>query len=290
MKSAKQNFTQRQHMLNSTFEFFHYRDDSNLVVEYHHHDFYEIYFFVSGKVNYVIEGKSYSLKPGDILIINNKELHKPVIEGGSIYERYVLWVNPDLLVKYSTKDSNLLTCFESTSKNRNNLLRPRAEMNSILNGILTKLSKVCSGTTFGSEILMELYLIELIIYLNKEYIACEDDIVEDMVYDPKIGRIITYINENLGENLSLENLASQFYISKYHLLRMFKKHTGYTPYNYIHKKRLITAKSLLKEGLSISQVCHACGFNDYSNFIRIFGKEFGISPKKYATMSKNSPI
>jgi len=287
MQPARDNFTHRQYMIKSTFEFFHYRDDSNLVVEYHHHDFYEIYFFVSGKVSYIIEGKSYSLKPGDILLINDKEIHKPVIEEGSIYERYVLWINPELLIKYSTRDSNLQTCFETTLKTRHNLLRPRAETRSTINEMLLKLSKACSGTTFGSDILMELYLIELIILLNKEYIAQDmDDITEDMIYDSKISEIISYINENLSGDLYLEKLASKFYISKYHLLRMFKKHTGYTPYNYIQKKRLITARGLLKEGLNISQVCQACGFNDYSNFIRAFSNEFGISPKRYAMKSR----
>ena len=134
---------------------------------------------------------------------------------------------------------------------------------------------------------MELYLIELLVFLNKEYIARDmNDITEDLIYDSKISDIISYINDNLSEDLSLENLASKFYISKYHLLRLFKKHTGYTPYNYIHK-RLITAKGLLKEGLNISQVCHECGFNDYSNFIRAFSKEFGISPKKYSMLSRD---
>lgn len=223
MKPEKQNHTRRLHMINSTFEFFHYRDDSNLTLEYHHHDFYEIFFFVSGGLSYIVEGKSYIIKPGDILLINDKEIHKPIIEGGSTYERYVLWVNPELLTKYSTKDSNLLTCFESTLENRHNLLRPRAEMRSVLKEILSKLSRACTGTTFGSDILMELYLIELLVFLNKEYIARDmNDITEDLIYDSKISDIISYINDNLSEDLSLENLASKFYISKYHLLRLFK--------------------------------------------------------------------
>ncbi|NLE24144.1 MAG: AraC family transcriptional regulator, partial [Clostridiaceae bacterium] len=61
------------------------------------------------------------------------------------------------------------------------------------------------------------------------------------------------------------------------------KHTGYTPHEYITLKRLITSKELLRSGMSISDVCIECGFNNYSNFIRSFTNAFNISPKKYAS-------
>lgn len=55
---STQQFTARQYMVSPDFEFFHYKDDNNLEVEYHYHDFYEIYFFISGRVTYIVEGKS----------------------------------------------------------------------------------------------------------------------------------------------------------------------------------------------------------------------------------------
>ena len=96
-----------------------------------------------------------------------------------------------------------------------------------------------------------------------------------------IGNVMSYINDNLHENLSLESLAGRFYTSKYHLLRLFKKHTGYTIYQYIRKKRLIMARMLLKDGLRVTEVYQRCGFGDYSNFIRSFRKEFGHPPGHY---------
>ena len=282
INSQGQQFDPRQYMVNSNFEIFHYKDDTLLEVDYHNHDFYEIYFFISGKVTYIVEGKSYSVKPGDILLINDKELHKPVIEQGP-YERIVIWINPDFIRNACTEETDLLMCFRSTIKNKYNLLRPDAKSLGILKNILNKLHACYTNQAYGNDILTRLYLVELIVCLNKIYLDSDiDAIVEDIVYNDKINDIIHYINQNLGEDLSLETLAAKFYTSKYHLLREFKRHTGYTLHSYIHQKRLISAKALLREGLSISEVCQACGFNDYSNFIRVFSKTFNISPKRYA--------
>jgi len=283
MDSFNQIFTHRQHMINDNFEYFHYKDDPHLEVGYHSHDFYEIYFLLSGKVTYLIEGKSYSLKPWDILIINNKDLHKPIIESGSVYERIVIWINPDYIRKLCTPSSDLLTCFESTSKNRYSLLRPGAEMLNSIKNTVFKLEKVLFAGSVGSDILTGTYLTELIVLINKAYL--DTDVVsieEDISYNSTVNDIIHYINRNLGSDLSLESLSKRYFMSKYHLLREFKKHTGYTLHSYISKKRLLTAKSLLRSGSSISDVCRECGYNNYSNFIRSFTKAFDISPKKYA--------
>jgi len=287
MDSLEQPFTHRQYMVSSDFEFFHYRDEPQLEVAYHNHEFYEIYFLISGKVTYIIEGKSYTLKAGDILLINNEELHKPIIEKGQIYERIIIWVNPDFIKRHCTQSSNLFTCFESTSKIRFHILRPGVEMIGIIKSLVVKLNKVCISTSFAGDILKEIYLTELIIYLNRAYLATytddiTDDIGKDIAYNPMINDIIDYINHNINEDLSLEALSSKFYTSKYHLLRKFKRYTGYTLHYYIHQKRLITAKALLRDGMRIVDVCQACGFEDYSNFIRVFCKAYNISPKKYA--------
>lgn len=283
VNSINQPFTHRQYMLSENFEFFHYKDNDPLEVEYHKHDFFEIYFLISGEVTYIIEGKSYTLKPWDIILINNKELHKPIINQGSIYERIVIWVNPDFISEISTPSSNLNKCFESTSKNKYNLLRPGTEILNIIKVILGKLNRILFTDSFGAEILKELYLTELIVFLNRAYTDTDlVDIGNDVTYNSKINKIINFINQNLAEDLSLDVLSSKFYSSKYHLLREFKKHTGYTPHEYITLKRLITSKELLRSGMSISDVCIECGFNNYSNFIRSFTKTFNISPKKYA--------
>ena len=173
-------------------------------------------------------------------------------------------------------------CFEPSPTKRHNLLRPSSEILVNIKNILSKFEKACNSTSFGSSILRNTYLLELIIYLNRAFLETYDEVSEtDIVFNEKINRIITFINENLYTELSLDILASNFFISKYHLLREFKRYTGYTIHWFIRQKRLLLAKSLLKEGLPVTEVCTKCGFGDYSNFIRTFKSTFGVPPKKY---------
>ncbi|NTV90631.1 MAG: AraC family transcriptional regulator [Clostridiales bacterium] len=282
MGSVVNQFTSRQYMIKNDFEFYHYRDAPNLVVEYHSHDFYEVYFFISGKVTYIIEGKSYFLKPGDIILINNKEFHNAIIESDTIYERYVIWINPDYVLRHCTNETDLSMCFESTSKRKYNLLRPGAEGLAHIKNIVSRLEKANNRKGFGSDILMEANMMELVVFLNRAYMDTNDEDIEvDIEYNEKISNIISYINSDLTGDLSLEDLSTKFFTSKYHLLREFKKNTGYTLHYYIQKKRLILARSLLKSNLKVSEVSMKCGFGDYTNFNRAFKKEYGVSPKNY---------
>jgi len=281
MKPVRQEFTSRQHMISRDFEFYHYKDEHPVEVEYHNHLFYEVFSFISGDVTYIVEGKSYMLKPGDIILINNRELHKTIVRPGKAYERCVLWIDPDF-IRSLGGDTDLTMCFERSAKKNYNLLRPRTEYYFMIKNAMTCLQNAIFSEGYGNSVLKKAYLTELLVYLNRAFLDSQDEDIElDVVYDEKVGSVISYINENLQEDLSLESLAGRFYTSKYHLLREFKKHTGYTIYQYIRKKRLITARMLLKDGLRVTEVCQKCGFGDYSNFIRSFRKEFGHPPGHY---------
>ncbi len=282
MQPFKQEFTTRQYMVTPDYEYFHYADDSAIEVEYHHHDFYEIYFLISGKVTYIIEGKSHKLKPGDILLIHSRELHKPVIEAGEAYNRIVLWVNPEYLRKQSIEGTNLSMCFETDASRNYTLLRPNAEMSAYIKALLGRLERAWASTAFGCSILRNAHLLELMVYLNRAILEnFAEDLEVDIEYNQKINSIITHINERICEDLPLDKLSAKFYMSKYHLLREFKKHTGCTIHSYICQKRLILATQLLKKGLSVTDTCSKCGFGDYSNFIRSFKKLYGFPPHKY---------
>ena len=89
-----QIFDPRQSMSSNKFEIFHYSDAKFEGVPVHQHDFYEVYFFISGNVEYNVEGNSYNLKSGDMLLINPLELHQPrIAPDQNDYERIVLWIN-----------------------------------------------------------------------------------------------------------------------------------------------------------------------------------------------------
>jgi AraC-like DNA-binding protein len=273
--------------LHKDFEFFHLKDNKNLQFEFHYHDFNKIIIFISGKVTYLIEGKSYKLKPWDILLVNNNEIHKPIIDQSETYERIILWINSSFLLKHNDTQCNLLTCFNLASEKKLNLLRLTPESLFGIKSILSQLEETFKSQDFGNKILQNALFLQYIVQLNRLYLGIETDIeYSDIEYDETVGRILYYINANLSEDLSMDKLASVFYLSKYYLMRKFKQQTGYTVHNYILQKRLIAANTLIKEGKSITVTCLECGFSDYSNFVRSFKNAFGLSPKKHYKMLK----
>lgn len=274
-------FTSRQVMNSLDFEFFHYCDNRSLNVEYHNHDFYEILFFISGKVKYIIEGKTYNLKPNDILLTNNKELHKPIIENGANYERIILWIDPYFVKSIEDNETALTLCFEDSSKNHCNLLRLNINLFHHIKKIYERLEKAYNSNDYGDTLLRKIYITELLIYLNKAYFDTSKEIEIEIEHNSKISDMVHYINENLCEDLCLDTLSKKFYISKYHLSRQFKQYVGFSIHQYISKKRLIIAKIHLHDGASIDSVYIDSGFNNYPNFLRAFKSEFGFSPKKY---------
>ncbi len=287
MSAVKQEFNPRQVMSRPNFELFHFSDNKPLNVDYHNHDFYEIYYFISGKVNCVIEGRTYYLKPGDILLINNKEVHRPLIELGKIYERIVVWVHPGYIRGIEQGEINLTACFDDSARHHNNLLRPSNEMFRMIKKIYERLEAVYGSDAYGSATLSRAYITELLVLLNKAYFAMSEGDMAEVEYNEKISDIIHYINENLCGDLSLDTLAREFYISKYHLSRQFKENVGFTLHQYVLKKRLMNARALLQEGGTVNDSFIRSGFNDYSNFSRSFKGEFGYSPKQYMGMIQN---
>lgn len=268
--------------LNKDFQFFHLKDRKSMEFELHFHDFNKIVVLISGNVTYLIEGKVYRLKPWDILLVSSSEIHKAIIGASGTYERMIIWVNSNFLLKHNSPESNLLTCFDIASKEKRNLLRLDPELLRQAKYILSQLKEECREDGFGSQVLKNSLFLQFIVYLNRLYLKPEN--IKHQAegdYNESIGEVMRHINENLSEDMSIEGLASQFYMSKYHLMHKFKSQTGYTIHNYILQKRLMMANILIKSGKSMTEACSECGFGDYSSFVRAFKKMYGLSPKQH---------
>lgn len=280
VKKKVHQYISRQYMLSSDYEIFHYSDTDLSSVNLHHHDFYECYMFISGDVTYLIEGKFYDLKMGDIMLINSRELHQAIINSSDIpYERIVLWISKAFLQELSTPEADLTLCFESPEKR--NVLRTDIEMQQNIRVQLNKLLSLEKYKGMGRDLLYKAYIVELMIYLNNMLLNDKTDSTVDVKKSNLIDAIIEYINSHLDEDITLDEITKQFYLSKYHLSREFKKQTGTTIHRYIVQKKLIEAKELILREYPINSVYRQCGFGDYSNFFRAFKNEYGVTPKQF---------
>lgn len=280
MTAKAQRFDRRQSMKNKRFEVFHYRDKRGENIRIHHHDFYEIYFLLGGNVDFLIEGKTHHLEPGDLLLISPQELHQAQIRTDSPYERIVLWIDRGYLAGLGDSGWGLDACFEKDSPAHTNLLRPDKMRRAFLRDLLEKLVTEFYGGKPGGELYAHALLVQFMVEVNRLVRHATTALPRQEEPD-LISQVLAYIGSHFQEELTLEQLAGEFYVSKYHLSHEFTSRMGISIYRYVIFRRLMLAKELMEDGCAPVAVCQTCGFGDYANFYRAFKSEYGISPKAY---------
>ncbi len=238
----------------------------------HSHDVYEIYLFLDGKTDYLVEGNKYRLRKGDVMLMRRGELHINSIRSGVTYKRsYINFDITGLLAE--TGNLSLLDMFDK---------RPLGEYNHYKakdfpeNHWQEYLQAICNAPTKEEKLC---YLLPLLNDLAKRFPLLNNNPV-DKEKNPVVD-ICRYINSDLAGELSLEQLSGRFYLSKTHLNRLFKTNIGTTVGQYIKLKRLFKAKELLQQGAHPTEVYSLCGFHDYTTFYRAFKNEFSCSPKEF---------
>ena len=273
---------QRRGYLHEEFRLFHLRDMGVEEMEYHYHEFDKIVVFLAGKASYIIEGRSYFLEPWDVLLVSHHLIHKPETDPGCPYERVVIYLDPGFLRSSGTRGEDLATCFRLARERQFALMRPGPGEREVLRKLLEGLEEALEDRGFGGPLLARTTFLQLLVHLNRDMI--QDRTRQDQSasqYDPKIAQVLSYINDHLGEELTVDALARQVYSSKYHFMRRFKELTGCPVHQYITQKRLLAAAELLRSGTPAQAACGQCGFQDYSAFHRAFRRQFGAPPRSF---------
>lgn len=281
MKPAHR-FDPRQEMRQEDFELQYKRDTYLQDVELHHHDFHELYFLISGDVTYTIESRQYHVMPGDLLLISPQELHQICIRPEmSDYERFVLWVDPQLLNRISTPLSDLSLNLAPDAPRQSNLLRLKPEDAGHVQKLFEQLWQESENESYGSDLLRQSLLIQLLVTINRLATHPSGYFEEETHSSRAVSSVVDYVNLHYNEPLSLDMLADLVYVSKYHLSHEFNRLVGTSVYRYIQKKRLLIARQLMAQGVRPNEVFSKCGFSDYAGFYRAFRSEYAISPREY---------
>lgn len=268
--------------LNADYMFFHLSDRSSEEHTFHYHEFDKIVILLGGKTSYIIEGREYFLEPWDVLLVNHHDIHMPVIDRDTDYDRVVIWLNRDFINSLGTQDCDLSLAFRISRERSMSLLKVPDTYRSQLEAAVRGLETEYKSTAFGAEISARAYMAQCLSLINRIAI-CDTEYDESLLcrYDAKISEIISYINLHLAEDLSLETVASRFYMSRSYLMHRFKEETGYTFHNYVLQKRLLYSKQLLCDGTPVTEAAYSSGFTEYTTFLRAFKKMFKCLPKDY---------
>lgn len=271
---------EKQGYLVEDYRMFHLKDRTKREHQYHYHDFYKVLLFISGNATYIIEGKSYKLKPYDTVLVNQYDIHKPQVEYNAPYERIIFYISREYLDRHMDDGEDLFYCFKYAKEKGSNVVRFPAIFNSRLMEIIRQMEENEREERFGARLLSKTLFMEYLILLNRAVAEEACSFERNASYNQKTIDIITYINEHLDEELTIDDLAEHFYISRYYMMRLFKEETGYSIHQYIVEKRVLKAKLMMSSGISATKACFECGFRDYSTFSRAFRSKLGVNPSE----------
>ncbi|MBR4356959.1 MAG: helix-turn-helix domain-containing protein [Butyrivibrio sp.] len=263
--------------LDSDFKYFHISDKVTSDIDFHYHDFYKIILILKGNVRYLIEGREYELLPFDFVLVNRFDIHKPVVDSNDDYDRIILYLKPEFLEKLG-----LLDAFVKAKELESYVVRFNSGTSAHIYDMLLKAQEDIriKDTEYAGELTAKIDIIQTLIEFNKACISEDFGFRPEARFNRKVIEIIEYINENLQKDLSIDSIADKFYLSKYHMMRIFKSETGYSVHRYISEKRILLARNLIMSGIPSTTACLECGFKDYSSFSRAFKNQLGILPSE----------
>ena len=240
---------------------------------FHTHENYEIYLFMEGDVNFIIENKTYSLEPYDVIVVKKHELHNISFVKSSPYHRIYLNVWPDFFQKNNCPEYEQF--FLNPSPTGDNKIPGKIVRSSGLYDAFKKYQKYSENYNLKETPILNAIVTEILYLVNNtKHFATPD------YSNTPLEKIILYLNEHYTEDISLEILENQFFLSRNYLCRLFRTTTGITIFDYIRKKRLALVQDLINQGMSISDASNLAGFHDYSSFYRAYYKEFQASPRQ----------
>lgn len=242
----------------------------------HVHEYMELFYLISGDVDFVVEGSFYKLRPGNIILARPGEAHKLEAHAGEPYERISIQFKPSLLEK-ADPEGYLIRPMLARSLGQQNCYPLPGHPDNIFTAYFDHFDRP------GNDSQKRLHILSVLLMSMDEICYQFDELDDTQKYPDAKGisrQLINSINEELFANISLSSISRKLYLSKSQVNRIFKEATGYSVWEYIRVKRLLAAREKILAGESSSSACFSCGFRDYSAFYRAYKARFGVPPSK----------
>lgn len=238
---------------------------------YHHHNGYELYFLEEGYQNILINDSFFNIAPYDVVLYKPNILHRSLKRQGCartcIYfsERFLRLYFADAAI------NSLLSCFEK-------------ELISLSKEIFPKVKKLMllldRENVADKNNRIFIYLADILNILNENKDSQQSESINSAFSN--FSPILTYINQNYSKVSNIQEIADNFYISKFHLCHIFKEATGITLIQYLNKIKIQNAcVMLINTSLSISEVGAACGFHSTMYFCKTFKQALSQTPSEF---------
>ncbi len=237
-------------------------------VLHNHKDMFEVVVFLKGNATFRVEGTSYTPAPWDVIITNYNEMHRMCINREGEYDRIVFNIKDGFFTRSGCGEFNEM--FLGRAIGADNLIRADTDVRAAV-------ERFCAGVEEDAPpAVMKSLFISLLYYIQKKAALPSTEPAKQAY----IKDIIVYLNENIRSQPALDDIAEHFFINKYHLCHIFRRHTGMSINRYVNYKRLLLVRELCAGGMSLTDAAAEAGFNNYSGFYKVYRREFGISPRE----------
>ncbi|MNO51049.1 Arabinose operon regulatory protein [compost metagenome] len=243
----------------------------------HFHDYYVIGFIEQGKRLMICNNEEHILNSGDVVIFNPQDTHTCEPMDGNAFDYRAFNIQPEVLREYVHE----ITGMDYLPRFTHNAIY-QSELATLLHDLHQMILE--DQTDFQKEELF-LFLLEQLLreYSDAEPFYSSQDLTSE------IKTICEYIETYYAQNITLNQLSERTGLSKYHLLRLFTRQKGISPYRYLETIRINQAKRLLEQGVLPIEVASLTGFSDQSHFTNFFKKLIGLTPKQYMRIFIQQP-
>ncbi len=236
----------------------------------HSHDEFSFGVIDAGEALYVNGGKSYTIKAGDTVTINPAEVHACNPKQGEWSYR-MLFIDSAWVQQLQTEMlGHEMNSFKPFINHYETDIAFFTDFDRLFNQLMTQQDVLKAETLLIDFLYRCIHRQQQLPHPEKQaYI------------NQRLNEVKRMISEHPEQNFSLDDLATQADMSRYHFLRCFKQQFGLSPHAFLLDKRIQRAKRLLQTGKSVLDTSLALGFNDQSHFQRNFKKRLAITPKQY---------
>lgn len=241
------------------------RNFYNCTKERNWHENLEIQLCTAGEGTVLLDGERYGVAAGDIVVVNSNVIHRTFTEN---YLKYTCLI---ISVDWCRKmDIDYSSCEFS----------PFIQNAELADMIIRLKDIYLSDDALRTAKLNEI-LLRLMIEISEKYCSPKAFLPQKSKKFDAVKTAITYIQNNFDKKITLAQIAQNVHFDKYLLCKEFKKYTGQTVFEYLHKYRSMRATELLSDGFTVSETAYLCGFENLSFFTKVFKKCTGKKPSDF---------